>query len=197
MRRLAAVANRTGLIIVGLLCLLAGLSGLAISLGWAVDFVPGLHSDADLQPIARVVTGPFSAVITIVVAVILAIIACRWLIAQIPRKDSAKPLRMQQDARTGITTVTANVVAAAVTNDLELTPEVVDAQAILRGTARAPELILHVDVDERADIDAVVADISDRVTHNCSQALGSRLSAVGLEIGITRMNQRKQRTLQL
>lgn len=197
MRRMAAGANRTGLIIIGLLCLLAGLAALAISFGLAESVIPGLSSDGDLKPAAEVVGLPFSALIAIVAAVILAVIAVRWLAAQVPRKDSAKPLRMQQDARSGITTVTANVIAAAVADDLEATPEVVDAQVILRGTARAPELMVHVDVDERADIDAVVADISNRVTRNCSQALGSRLSAVGLELGIARTHQRKQRSVQL
>lgn len=197
MRRMAAGANRTGLIIVGLLCLIVGVAVLSISLGLAAALVPGLTPDGQLQPVAAVFALPFSAVIALVLAVILVVIGLRWLAAQRPRKDAAKPLRMQEDARTGVTTVNANVVAAAVVDDLELTPEVVDAQAILRGTARSPELVLHVDVDERADIDAVVADISDRVTRNCSQALGVPLAAVGVEIGIARSRQRRQRSVQL
>lgn len=197
MRRMAAGANRTGLIIVGLLCLIVGVAVLSISLGLAPALAPGLTPDGQLRPVAAVLALPFSAVIALVVAVLLVVIGIRWLAAQVPRKDSAKPLRMQEDARTGVTTVNANVIAAAVVDDLELTPEVVDAQAILRGTARSPELLLHVDVDERADIDAVVADISDRVTHNCSQALGVPLSAVGVEISIARSRQRKQRSVQL
>lgn len=197
MRRMAAGANRTGLIIVGLFCLIVGVAVLSISLGLAAAFAPGLTPDGQLQPVTAVLALPFSAVIALVVAVILVVIGVRWLAAQVPRKDAAKPLRMQEDARTGVTTVNANVIAAAVVDDLELTPEVVDAQAILRGTARSPELVLHVDVDERADIDSVVADISDRVTCNCSQALGVRLSAVGVEIGIARSRRRRQRSVQL
>lgn len=197
MRRMAAGANRTGLIIVGLIFLGAGFAVLAISFGLATTVAPGLSPDAQLEPVAAVFAMPFSAVIALVVALILAIIGIRWLAVQVPRKDSAKPLRMQEDARSGVTTVTANVVAAAVEDDLEATPEVVDAQAILRGTARRPELVLHVDVDERADIDTIVADIADRVARNCSQALGVPLSAVGVEIGIARSRQRKQRSVQL
>lgn len=197
MRRMAAGANRAGLIIAGLLCLVVGLAVLSISLGLATALVPGLTTESRLQSVAVVFALPFSAVIALVLAVILAVIGVRWLAAQVPRKDSAKPLRMQEDARTGVTTVNANVVAAAVVDDLDLTPEVVDARAILRGTARSPELILHVDVDERADIDAVVTDISDRVTRNCSQALGVPLSAVGVEIGIARSRQRRQRSVHL
>lgn len=197
MRRMAAGANRTGLIIVGLLCLIVGAAVLSISLGLAATLAPGLSPDGRLQPVAAVFALPFSAVIALVLAVILIVIGLRWLALQVPRKDSAKPLRMQEDARTGVTTVNANVITAAVVDDLELTPEVVDSQAILRGTARSPELVLHVDVDERADIDAVVADISDRVTRNCSQALGVPLAAVGVEIGIARSRQRRQRSVQL
>lgn len=197
MRRMAAGANRTGLIIVGLLCLIVGAAVLSISLGLAAALAPGLSPDGRLQPVAAVFALPFSAVIALVLAVVLIVIGLRWLALQVPRKDSAKPLRMQEDARTGVTTVNANVITAAVVDDLELTPEVVDSQAILRGTARSPELVLHVDVDERADIDAVVADISDRVTRNCSQVLGVPLAAVGVEIGIARSRQRRQRSVQL
>lgn len=197
MRRMAAGANRTGLIIVGLFLLVAGLAVFAISFGLAAAVAPGLTPDAALQPVAAVFALPFSAVIALVVALILAIIGIRWLAAQVPRKGSAKPLRMQEDARSGVTTVTANVIAAAVEDDLEDTPEVIDAQAILRGTARRPELVLHVDVDERADVDAVVVDIADRVTANASHALGVPLSAVGVEIGIARSRQRRQRSVQL
>lgn len=197
MRRMAAGANRTGLIIVGLLCLIVGAAVLSISLGLAAALAPGLSPDGRLQPVAAVFALPFSAVIALVLAVVLIVIGLRWLALQVPRKDSAKPLRMQEDARTGVTTVNANVITAAVVDDLELTPEVMEAQAILRGTARSPELVLHVDVDERADIDAVVADISDRVTRNCSQVLGVPLAAVGVEIGIARSRQRRQRSVQL
>lgn len=197
MRRMAAAANRTGLIIVGLIGLILGLAVLAIGFGLAEAIVPGLGADADLAPVAAVLALPFSAAIAVLAALILVIIGLRWLGAQIPRKDFAKPLRMQRDTRTGVTTVNAEVIAEAVAEDLEATDEVVDAQAILRGTVRQPELLIHVDVDERADIDAVVAEITDRVSRNCAQALGSPLSAVAIEVGIARSRHRRQRSVQL
>ncbi len=76
----------------------------------------------------------------------------------------------------------------AVAADLESTDGVSDAQVILRGTARRPELLIHVDADERADIDAVVAG-------NASVALGAPLSAVALEVGIARTRSRRQRSV--
>lgn len=197
MRRMAAAANRTGLIIVGLIGLLLGLAVLAVGFGFASLIVPGLESGSDLAPVSAVLALPFSAVIAVLVALILVLIGLRWLGAQIPRKDFAKPLRVQRDARSGVTTVNAEVIAEAVTEDLEATDEVVDAQTILRGTARQPELLLHVDVDERADIDAVVAEITGRVSRNCAQALGAPLSAVAVEVGIARTRHRKQRSVQL
>ncbi|MDK8434079.1 alkaline shock response membrane anchor protein AmaP [Brevibacterium sp. GP-SGM9] len=197
MRRMAAGANRTGLIIIGLLLTLGGLAILAIGFGLAEAVVPGLGAQSDLQPVAGVFALPFSALLALVAAIILAVIGLRWLAAQIPRKDAAKPLRLQRDARTGVTTVTANVIAEAVAEDLEATPEVVDAEAILRGSAKQPELVLHVDVDERADIDAVVTDIAQRVTRNCAEALGSPLATVAVEVGIARTKQRRQRSVSL
>lgn len=89
--------------------------------------------------------------------------------------------------------MTANVIA----EDLEGTPEVVDAEAILRASARQPELVLPVDVDERADIDAVVTGVAQRVSRNCAQALGSPLPTVPVEVGIARTKQRRQRSVTL
>lgn len=195
MRRTAAAANRTGLIILGLIALLIGLAVLAIGFGLTAPIAPALEAGADLDPVASVLALPYAAVIAVVVALILAVIGLRWLSAQVPRKDFAKPFRMQADARTGLTTVNAEVIAEAVAADLEATDGVSDAQVILRGTARSPELLIHVDADERADIDAVIADVAERAAGNASMALGAPLSAVALEIGIARTRSRRQRSV--
>ncbi|MBR7502809.1 hypothetical protein KCW65_22235, partial [Mycobacterium tuberculosis] len=92
--------------------------------------------DPDALPRRAVATTALSAIVAVVIAVVLAIIGIWWLSLQIPRKDAAKPLRLQQDARTGITSVTAAVVAEAVSDDLEATDGVEDSQVILRGTAK-------------------------------------------------------------
>ncbi|WP_423058486.1 alkaline shock response membrane anchor protein AmaP [Brevibacterium linens] len=195
MRHTAAAANRTGLIILGLIALLIGLAVLAIGFGLTAPIAPALEAGADLGPVASVLALPYAAVIAVVVALILAVIGLRWLSAQVPRKDFAKPFRMQADARTGLTTVNAEVIAEAVAADLEATDGVSDAQVILRGTARSPELLIHVDADERADIDAVIADVAERAAGNASMALGAPLSAVALEIGIARTRSRRQRSV--
>lgn len=197
MRRTAAAANRTGLIILGLIALLAGLAVLAIGFGLTAPFGPALEAGADLGPVASVLALPYAALIAVVVALILAIIGLRWLSVQVPRKDFAKPFRMQADARTGLTTVNAEVIAEAVAADLESTDGVSDAQVILRGTARSPELLIHVDADERADIDAVIAEVAERAAGNAAMALGAPLSAVALEIGIARTRSRRQRSVSI
>ncbi|WP_209324207.1 alkaline shock response membrane anchor protein AmaP [Brevibacterium renqingii] len=197
MRRTAAAANRTGLIILGLIALLAGLAVLAIGFGVTASIGPAVEAGADLGPVASVLALPYSALIAVVVALILAIIGLRWLSVQVPRKDFAKPFRMQADARTGLTTVNAEVIAEAVAADLESTDGVSDAQVILRGTARSPELLIHVDADERADIDAVIAEVAERAAGNASMALGGPLSAVALEIGIARTRSRRQRSVSI
>ena len=197
MRRTAAAANRTGLIILGLIALIIGLAVLAIGFGLTAPIAPALEAGADLGPVASVLALPYSALIAVVVALILAVIGLRWLSVQVPRKDFAKPFRMQADARTGLTTVNAEVIAEAVAADLESTDGVSDAQVILRGTARRPELLIHVDADERADIDAVIADVAERAAGNASVALGAPLSAVALEIGIARTHSRRQRSVSI
>ncbi|SDS01661.1 hypothetical protein SAMN04489752_0801 [Brevibacterium siliguriense] len=195
MRRTAAAANRTGLIILGIIVLALGLAVLAIGFGLTAPVAPAVEAGADLGPVASVLALPYSALIAVVAALILAVIGLRWLSVQVPRKDFAKPFRMQADARTGLTTVNAEVIAEAVAADLESTEGVSDAQAILRGTARNPELLIHIDADERADIDAIIADVAERAAGNAAVALGAPLSAVALEIGIARTRSRRQRSV--
>ncbi|WP_152347094.1 alkaline shock response membrane anchor protein AmaP [Brevibacterium sp. CFH 10365] len=195
MRRTAAAANRTGLIILGLIAVALGLTLLAIGFGLTASIDPALEAGADLVPAASVLALPYSALIAVLAALVLAVIGLRWLSAQVPRKDFAKPFRMQADARTGLTTVNAEVIAEAVAADLESADGVSAAQVILRGTARRPELLIHVDADERADIDAIIADAAQRAVGNASLALGAPLRAVALEIGIARARSRRQRTV--
>lgn len=197
MRRMAAGANRTLLFIVGLVCLIVGAGAAAAGFGFLSAIVAGLEPSGTLGVLAVPFTLSFSALVAVLIAVVLAIIGIWWLSLQIPRKDAAKPLRLQQDARTGLTTVTANVIAEAVADDLETIEGVDSAQVIVRGTARRPELVIHIDVDDRADIDAIVAEVADRVARNASSALGEPLAAVGLEIGIARTPNRKQRSVTL
>ena len=85
----------------------------------------------------------------------------------------------------------------AVAADLESTDRVSEAQVILRGTARSPELLIHVDADERADVDAIIAEVAERAAGNAATALGSPLSAVALEIGIARTRSRRQRSVSI
>ncbi|MGC2939555.1 MULTISPECIES: alkaline shock response membrane anchor protein AmaP [unclassified Brevibacterium] len=197
MRRTAAAANRTGLIILGLIAMALGLAVLAIGFGLTASIDPALEAGADLGPVASVLALPYSALIAVIAALILAVIGLRWLSAQVPRKDFAKPFRMQADSRTGLTTVNAEVIAEAVAADLESADGVSDAQVILRGTARRPELLIHVAADERADIDAIIADTAQRAAGNASLALGAPLSAVALEIAIARTRSRRQRTVNI
>lgn len=85
----------------------------------------------------------------------------------------------------------------AVAADLESTDGVFDAQVILRGTARRPELLIHVDADERADIDAIIAEVAERAAGNAAMTLGAPLSAVALEVGIARTRSRRQRSVSI
>ena len=83
----------------------------------------------------------------------------------------------------------------AVAADLESTDGVSDAQVILRGTARSPEPLIHVDADERADLDTVIAEVAERAAGNASVTLGAPLSAVALEVGVARTRSRRQRSV--
>ena len=84
------------------------------------------------QPVVVVAVG--------LLGVILGVIGLAWLMAQIPRTNAAKPFRLQDDAARGLTICRADVLTDAVEADAERLLGVADAFAVLRGTARQPEL---------------------------------------------------------
>lgn len=197
MKNLAMSTNRWTLAVIGIVLLLAGTGVLTIAFGFGERLMPGLSPDGTPRSFVDVLSRAGSAVIGLLLAVIVLIAGIAWLWSQVPRKDQAKPFRLQIDPRTGLSTLSSNVIAEAVADDIDLTPGAVGAHVIVRGTAKHPELSIRVDVEEQADINAVVDDIATRVTEHCSQALGVPLAAVAIEVGISRDRKRAQRKIRM
>lgn len=187
MRQPAGTLNRTWLAILGILFLAAGTALLLQANGT-------LHA---LLNTARfwesVVTGdlhaffaqPWVVAVILIVGVIIGVLGLLWIIAQIPRKHTAGAYRLHDDGSHGFTLCDPSVLAAAVEKQINTLPGVVTSAAMLRGTARAPDLTLKVTVNDRADVRDVIHRIQTTTLPELSSALEVPLQSSRLQLDVT------------
>ena len=194
MRQTASRLNRTWLTILGVLLLLAGAVGVLLAVGQAAPLSQqaGLGwtpPGSDRHLFGSASAGAFGqswvVVLTAVVAVVVALLGLAWLLAQIPRANAAKPFRLHDDARTGLTRVESNVLTDAVEAQVKTLPGVTGASAVLRGSAQSPDLTLKVTADDRTDIGALLARLHDQVAADLGDALDTRLRRLGVQVEVS------------
>jgi hypothetical protein len=187
MRQTAGTLNRTWLAVLGILVLAAGTALLLQANGT-------LHALWNTAPSwASVVTGDLHALfapswmaaILLIIGVIIAALGLLWIIAQIPRKNTAGAYRLHDDGSQGFTLCDPSVLAAAVENRINALPGVVTSAALLRGTASAPDLSLKVTVNDRADIHDLIHRIQTSTLPELSNALEAPLQRSRLQIDIS------------
>lgn len=173
MQRRTIRGNRVGLIIVALLLALAGAAIITVHLG--VFGKTAAQTKLYPQPAARWVTGhDWIFWIAAVLAVIVALIALRWLVVQL-RTDRVHRLVMDTEQNTdpgsGRTSLAAGAITAVITGDAEAITGVRNANASLSGPRDAPELWLKVTVDDNADTGAIRTLLLDNVLADARTAL--------------------------
>lgn len=191
MRQHAGALNRTWLIILGILALAGGVLILLVASGT-------LHamSPATVAAENPVVTGDLHTVfepasvtaIVLVAGILLGALGLLWILAQIPRKNPADRYRLHQDPASGTTLCEASVLGSAVENQINTLPGVVGSSALLRGTAREPDLTMKVTVNNRADIQDVLHNINARVIPDLSTALETPLRRTGIQLEVSGRN---------
>lgn len=163
--------NRVLVALIGLLLLSAGVLTLVRSFG---GFGARLADDPLLtQAQTRFVedSSPWSWIVVAVVGVLVALLALRWLLAQL-RTDRIGTLDLEPDPRKGATTLHATAVTTALREEIESYRGVTSARARLLHDARHPDLVLSVDLDARADVAATRARIETTAVAHARQALG-------------------------
>lgn len=194
MRQTASRLNRTWLTILGVLLLVAGAAGILLSVGRAAPLLQATGIGwAPPQP-DRHLVGSASAsafgqswvvLLTAAVAVIVALLGLAWLLAQIPRSNAARPFRLHDDPRTGLTRVDSDVLTQAVEAQVKSLPGVTGASAVIRGTAARPDLTLRVTAADRTDVAGLLARIHDQVAADLGDALDTRLARLGVQVEIS------------
>lgn len=187
MRQNAGTLNRTWLTILGILVLAGGAALL-------------LQSSGTLQSLAKtapsgdnIVTGDLHEVfapswmvgLILVIGLLLGVLGLLWMIAQIPRKNTAGTYRLHGDASQGFTFCDPSVLATAVETQTNTLPGVVSSSALLRGTAKAPDLTLKVIVNDRTDIQDFIRSIQTSTLPDLSRALEAPLQRCRLQIEVS------------
>jgi len=171
MSRHAAHVSRTGLVIIGLILLLAGGAVLARGLN-ASSSVLG-HSDAPLLTHSQA-TYPTQHgwvwPVVAAVAAVIALLALWWMAAQTSTK-TVRRLPLEPDRIQGTTVLRAGAATGAITDELESYPSIRAADATLQGSSRTPDLRLSVTAENRADPATARARIETEALPNLRTAL--------------------------
>ncbi len=162
--------NRFLLALLGLLLLAGGVLALVRSFGGfggrlthAALITKGQTSFVDRN-------GGWLWTVVAIVAVVVALLALRWLLAQIG-SDRVGHLDLEPDPRSGATTLQSSALTSAVCEEIESYRGVRSARARLLHSGQYPDLVIEVKLDDRADIALTRARIENDAIAHARQAL--------------------------
>jgi hypothetical protein len=161
--------NRTVLALLGLLCLAAGGVVMLIGTGLLGD-LPPVPADAPLLPPGLVLPGWGPSAVA-AVAVVIGLLALRWLIAQTIRHPGSSNWQLSPDTTTGTTHIDSDAAARPLADEIEDYPGVRSATASLTGPRQHPHLYLRVSADDHADISDLRRRIGANAIPHLTQAL--------------------------
>lgn len=162
--------NRTLLALLGLLCLASGGVVLLVGTGLLGDLL-AVPTDAPLLPPGLVLPGWGPSVVVVAVAVIVGLLALRWLIAQTIRWPASSNWQLSPDTTTGTTHIDSDTAVRPLADEIEDYPGVRSATARLTGPHRNPHLYLRVSADDHADISEIRRRIGADAIPRLTQAL--------------------------
>jgi hypothetical protein len=196
MRRTAARLNRSWLAVVGVLLLLAGAVGIGVQLQLWERLLPGATwppAGAPLLGEAAWLDAAWLPAVVVAAGLVLALLGVLWLLAQVPRRDAAKPFRLHDSAADGLTRLDPDVLTDVVTQQLRAMPGVSSASAVLRGSAASPDLTVRVTVADDVDLPRLLSEVDGRVASDVATALDTPLARLGVLVDVDRSASRGSR----
>lgn len=165
----ASRVNRGRLTLLGLILLIGGLAGLAVSYGF-------LWKSQRHQPVlgtrrVHLLTGHWWFWLIVAgVAAIVVLAALGWLARQFG-SDRVGDVQVEPDRTRGKTVLSAGAITSAVADEVTAYRGVDRARAHLRGAADAPTLVLSAVLNDDADIGAVRTQVVSGAVSHARQAL--------------------------
>lgn len=174
--------NRIVLTFIGLACLVAGGWAIVRAAGWADQDDPDepllLPGITDFVARSERWFWPAAAALGVVVA----LVALVWVRAQLrlPRRANSDLVRRGPG---GSTRITGDALAGALENDLVGGgEEIVGASVRIGGDMEDADIDLRVEIDERAQLDAVRRKIEDEVLPRFATATGIERTATVIDV---------------
>ncbi|MFJ8965840.1 alkaline shock response membrane anchor protein AmaP [Lentzea sp. NPDC102401] len=162
--RRPACLNRTMLAAIGVVLLAAGVFALATHFRVLHLVDPGAPVVPGIDP-----PPTWALYATAGTAVLVGLLALRWLLAQVVRGPRAPTWR--EDTDLGHTELSASTAVAPLAEELRGYPGVHDARATLTGPRNAPELALIIVIEQDADPADVRHQLQDEGLPRLRQAL--------------------------
>jgi hypothetical protein len=177
--------NRSMLLLLALLLLAAGVAGGAASIGAFGSTTQ--HSPLIANRIGAYigVNGDWLWPVAAVAALILVLLALRWLLALLFSTDRSGDLLIHSDRSAGRTTLAAGALTEAVVEEIEGYRGVDSARARLVGDPDEPALIVTATLEETADLAALRQRIETGALTHARSAVGNPSLPAQLDLTVT------------
>jgi hypothetical protein len=177
--------NRIMLLLLALLLIAVGVDAGAASIGaYGADT---RHSLLMANPTGRFIgaRGAWLWPVAAVAAVIIVLLALRWLLALLFSTDRTGDLPISQASSAGRTTLAAGALTEAVAQEIESYRGVDSARARLIGDPADPELVVTVTLEETTDLAAARQRIETGALAHARTAVGNPSMPAQLDLTVT------------
>jgi len=177
--------NRTMMLLFAVLLIAVGLDAGAASIG--VFGAGTTHSDLMDNPTGHFIgnNGVWLWPVAAVAALIVALLALRWLIALMFSTDRAGDLLIRSGSGAGRTTLASGALTDAVAEEIEGYRGVNAARARLIGDREDPELVVTAALEETADFAALRQRIETGALTHARAAVGNPSLPTRLDLTVT------------
>ena len=192
MNRIDAV-NRTLMLIIGIILLVAGVLALAVGLGAFGE----ARAQSGVLPGGLVdfvgANGNWLWPLVAVVALVLAYLGWRWLRAQFSTPPRVNAIDLTDDPKVGFTRLKADGAVAAFAADVARHPRVDAAKGRMLADGAAPQIGLRIEVFENGDLAPVREYVEGPALDRLHRTLGAEVVTVDLDM---RLKEASGRSLQ-
>jgi hypothetical protein len=177
--------NRISLLLLALLLIAAGLDAGAASLGLYGRSTE--HSRLLANPTGRFfgAQGAWLWLVAAFAALVIVVLALRWLAALLFSTDRTGDLPIAPDGRPGRTILAAGALTGAVAREIESYRGVDHARARLIGDPGRPRLVVTAILEETADLAALRQRIETEALSHARAALDNPVLPVQLDLTVT------------
>lgn len=176
-------ANRTRLAVVGIIGLVVVAWFMLVrfnvvsSWGWRQP-----KPDAPIVDVPKAWRTDYASWALLIVGILVAVIGLVWLLRQFSSSNRAHTYGMSHEADHGSTVLSTDALGRAVEEQIEEFPGVSSASVRFFGARVAPEMMVQIDIDDRADVRKLVDWLESEVARDVEATLDAKLVRFGTKL---------------